>query len=398
MRYRVPMYYSGFGCIGAECEDTCCRGWQIGIDEASYDYYRQVPGAFGRRLRENIRPEERTFSLNGRNCAFLNQEGLCDIYRELGKDKLCRTCRTYPRHMEDYGELREVMLSLSCPEAARVILGDDSQGASRLIEKKIRERSERERSQDPDPELLACLLEARKTMLCLLKDRSVGIYERMAMILSYAHDLQHHMDRIRKSEDPHPALRRRYWFRRLSKRYLSQRAAVQFVNRLEPFRNQGKERQNRISAWMREAQELEPVISRWDKKQGRICTGLYHRYSGEAYRKLERTFEEEAMALEQEWENLFWYFIYTYLLGACYDEDLYSKVKFAVFSVMIIREWCLFQYRKTGRIRREELTAAAYRYSREVENSDQNLETLEQLFRENPLFRLKSMLTVLVGA
>jgi len=405
MRYRIPMYYSGFACTGAECEDTCCRGWRIGIDEGSYDYYRQVPGAFGRRLRQNIQTGtaignsvERTFALNGRDCAFLNREGLCDIYTELGKDKLCHTCRTYPRHMEDYGELREMMLSLSCPEAARLILEDDFQGACRLVEKEMGERSESERSQDPDSELLACIFEARQTMICLMKDRSVGIYERMAMILSYAHDLQYHMNRIRESDYSHPALRRSHWFKRLSKRYLSQRAAAQFADRLEPFHSRGKERQNRISAWMRELQELEPVLSQWEKKQGSICTSLYHRNSGEEYRKLEREFEAKSMALEQEWENLFLYFIYTYLLGACYDEDLYSKVKFAVFSVMVIREWCLFRYRKTGSIGIEDLAAAAYRYSREVENSDKNLETLERLFRENPLFRLKSMLVVLAGA
>ena len=405
MRYRIPMYYSGFACTGAECEDTCCRGWQIGIDETSYAYYRQVPGAFGRRLRQNIQPGdtggnggERTFALNGRDCAFLNQEGLCDIYTELGKERLCRTCRTYPRHMEDYGELREVMLSLSCPEAARLILEDDSRGACRIVEQKTGKRSQYERSRDPDPELLSCMLEARRTIICLIKNRSVGIRDRMAMALSYAHDLQYHLNRIRQSGHLHPEMRRRRVIRRLSKRYLSGGAPARFVNHLEPFRGRGKERENRMAAWMRELQTLEPVLSQWEKKQGSICTGLYHRKSREAYRELEHAFEKEAAVLEQEWENLFLYFSYTYLLGACYDEDLYSKVKFAVFSVMVIREWCLFQYQKTGAVSKEKLVDAAYRYSREVENSDENLETLEALFRENPLFRLNSMLVVLAGA
>lgn len=405
MRYRIPAYYYGFACTGAGCEDTCCRGWRIGIDDASYNYYRQVPGEFGRRLRQNIQADAgngqnggRSFVLHGRDCAFLNEEGLCDIYRELGKDRLCRTCRTYPRHMEDYGELREIMLSLSCPEAARLILEDDSRGAGRLVERETGERSEKERSQDPDPELLSCLMEARETIVSLIQDRSEGIYERMAMVLSYAHDLQYHMNRIRESGYSHPEKRRRHWFRRLSKRYLSSRAAAQFSDRLEPFRGREKERLSRISAWMRELQSLEPVLGQWEKKQGSICTGLYHKHSGEEYQRLERSFEAEAMELEQQWENLFLYFIHTELLGACYDEDLYSKVKFAVFSVLVIREWCLFRYYRTGHIDSQELAAAAYRYSRQVENSDANLETLEGLLRENPLFRLKSMLVVLVGA
>ena len=35
---------------------------------------------------------------------------------------MCRTCRIYPRHQESYGDLAEVSLSLSCPEAARLVL------------------------------------------------------------------------------------------------------------------------------------------------------------------------------------------------------------------------------------------------------------------------------------
>ena len=397
MKYRVPAYYSDFACLGAECEDTCCRGWQIGIDEKSYDYYKKVPGAFGKRLRQEMEHDSRTFRLNGRDCAFLDQEGLCDIYRELGKDKLCQTCRTYPRHMEDYGEIREMMLSLSCPEAARLILQDTTQGTWHVNEKPSEPRSKEDRDMDPDPVWLACMTEARHTIVCLVKDRSIDFYERLAMILSYAHDVQYHLYRLLGSGYPHQGERMIRWVKRLSRRYLSRNAAARFSARLEPFQNRGRERQIRMTAWMRQLQELEPVISRWEKKQGSICTTLYHRLSLEEYRQLERAFEREAGLLEQEWENLFLYFINTYLLGASYDENLYSKVKLAVVSCMTIREWCMFRYRKTGKFGFGDLVAAAYRYSREIENSDANLETLEEQFQKNPLFRLKSMLTVLAG-
>ena len=48
-------------------------------------------------------------------------------------------------------------------------------------------------------------------------------------------------------------------------------------------------------------------------------------------------------------------------------------------------------------IREEDLVAAAYRYSRQVENSDENLERLEHLLADSPLYSLSSMLTVLCG-
>ena len=33
MDYLYPDYYRDFHCIASACEDTCCAGWQIAIDE-----------------------------------------------------------------------------------------------------------------------------------------------------------------------------------------------------------------------------------------------------------------------------------------------------------------------------------------------------------------------------
>lgn len=67
-------------------------------------------------------------------------------------------------------------------------------------------------------------------------------------------------------------------------------------------------------------------------------------------------------------------------------------MKLAVFGTRIIREWCLFRYGTSGKINREELAGAAYRYSREVENCDENLDLLEEELGQNPLFGLEEML------
>lgn len=397
MKYRIPEYYEEFSCIGGACEDTCCRGWRIPVDEKSYDSYCRENGAFGERLRRGIDPRNRCFVLNRRTCTFLNENGLCDIYQELGRDRLCKACSRYPRHMEDYGEVRELMLSLSCPEAARVILRSDWQGHWKVKLGEPDERSMEERRQDPNPVLLSCMEEARHTIVCLVKNRSVDFYERLAMAVSYAHDVQFHLNRILGSDYPHPAERMRRWVKRISGRYLMPKAAARFEERLEAYHGRANERQIRMTAWMRLLQELEPVLHQWDRKQGAVCTSLYHRRTPEEYAALEHAFARQARFLEQEWENLFLYFIYTYLLGACYDEDLYGKVKLAVVSTMVIREWCLFRYGKTGTLEQSDLVAAAYRYAREVENSDANLDFMETQLAENPVFRLHSMLTVLVG-
>lgn len=422
MKYHIPYHYKSFVCLGGECPDTCCGGWRIPIDDESFRRYRKVTGSFGERLRRGMDPLTRSFRLKGRYCSFLNEKGLCDIFRELGKDGLCKACRDYPRHREDYGKLQEFMLSMSCPEAARLILEDETQGAgyayiprhphddaaekykgnnrdNHLSTGKIPGRKKRQNEEDREEEqMLAWLLELRETLVCLIKNRSVDFDQRLAMILAFGHDFQRRWDEIRQERDGLQALKARRLLRRLTKRYLSEHAAAEFAGKLAHCQNRSVERMIRISAWMRRLQAFEPVLESWSRKQEIVCRALYHKETPASYELLQKEFCREAADFEQEWENLVLYYLRTYLLGALYDDDVYGKIKMAVFSYAVIREWCLFRYRVTGTVSIEELTAACYRYSREIENSDENLNELEQMLGENPLFYLESMLTVVCGA
>ncbi len=400
MKYRVPYYYSKFTCAAADCADTCCGGWQIGIDDDSMQIYLHTSGAFAKRLVEGINFAAKSFRLKNRYCTFLSPEGLCDIYKELGKEKLCKACRRYPRHMEDYGDLREYMLSLSCPEAAHVILGDEFQGASREVVRKKGKRDGGAGSINKDGAPWgdrAWLEDARHTMACIVKDRSIGWEQRLAMVAAYAHDLQRHWDRIRGGGETYEKQTRamEQAAGAMTGRYLGPSAPARFAGKLKPYENRGVEHLARIAAWMREAEGLEPVLDHWQGKQAAVCTALYHRQDAGQYLRTEKEFAKEALSLEQEWENLVLYFLWTYVLGAIYDGDFYGKVKLALFGYVVIREWCLFRFVRTGHVTREDLAAASYRYSRQVENSDQNLGILEDKFLQSPLFTLKSILIVL---
>ena len=57
-----------------------------------------------------------------KRCAFLNDCNLCEIYANLGEKSLCKTCRLYPRHVEEFEDVREITLSVSCPEVARILM------------------------------------------------------------------------------------------------------------------------------------------------------------------------------------------------------------------------------------------------------------------------------------
>ncbi len=395
MEYGIQKCLDGFICIGAECEDTCCKGWKIGIDKDSYRAYRREKGAFGYRLFWGIDHRNRCFRLKGSACVFLNREGFCDIYKEMGRKGMCRECREYPRHVEDYGVRREAMLSLSCPEAARVILGDEEQGAWKTW---IRGKNQ-EDGKGEERELLEALGEIRKAMVCLIKDRSVEWGQRVAMVLALCHDFQNHWNEEQERDCKECCACKGkgaiWWAKKISKRYLKRGAAERFAKRHYAFEGKPAERMIRIGAWMRLMEGMEPVLPGWGEKLRQMCRELYHDLDVGEYEAQRKKFEEKARLPEREWENLAIYFVNTYVLGAMYDGDVYGKGRLTVFSLTVIREWCLFLYGRRGRCSREELVKAAYEYSRQVENSDKNLEFLEGQFEKNRLFGLKEMMAVL---
>ena len=126
MKYHKPAFFDQFKCIGSACTDTCCAGWEIEVDETTAEGYLTEKGAFGDRLRREIgsEPGEYFFKLKNNRCPFLNKENLCDIFINLGEDRLCDICREHPRFYNWFGDYTEVGLGLCCEEAERLLFSD----------------------------------------------------------------------------------------------------------------------------------------------------------------------------------------------------------------------------------------------------------------------------------
>ena len=120
---RVPTYFNEFACIGGACEDNCCIGWEVDIDDESLEVYNSVGGEFGDRLRRYMN-DENSFTLKNNRCPFLNDKNLCDIFINLGEDRLCDICREHPRFYNWFGDYTEVGLGLCCEEAERLLFSD----------------------------------------------------------------------------------------------------------------------------------------------------------------------------------------------------------------------------------------------------------------------------------
>ena len=72
----VPDFYPEFHCIASACRHSCCVGWEVDVDPETLARYRQVPGAFGRRLADQIDCQDTPhFRLDSRDKASLGLLG-----------------------------------------------------------------------------------------------------------------------------------------------------------------------------------------------------------------------------------------------------------------------------------------------------------------------------------
>jgi len=183
-----PSYFDTFRCIASACPDSCCKEWDVQVDEASAEAYRSLPGVLGDRLREVLYDEEgETYmAIQDGRCPMWRADGLCRIQAELGEEALCKTCREFPRLTHDYGDFVERGLELSCPEAARIIL---SAPPAPWISEALPGGEEPEYDMDA----MAVLKTTRKKMLSLLEEqRPMG--DILTLCLLYGYQAQSELD------------------------------------------------------------------------------------------------------------------------------------------------------------------------------------------------------------
>ena len=72
------------------------------------------------------------------------------------------------------------------------------------------------------------------------------------------------------------------------------------------------------------------------------------------------------------------FFAYSYFCGAVYDDMVCSKMELALFSVRWIQEILLARWLENGKtLSMHDVEELSWRYAREVEHSDDNLNALE---------------------
>ncbi len=132
LSYRTPAAFADFSCLGADCDDTCCRDWQVKLDRTHYELLQRAieeDKSEQALSAENILVN--TSSVSGDHdyafvrmrddgfCSMLDKKGLCRIQCLYGMDTLGDVCTMFPRVISRSGEVIELSGSLSCPEVVR---------------------------------------------------------------------------------------------------------------------------------------------------------------------------------------------------------------------------------------------------------------------------------------
>lgn len=331
MKIFKPAYFDSFRCIADSCPDSCCKEWEVEVDDCSARLYRSLSGSLGDRLRSVLRDDPQWGTVmaieNGR-CPMWREDGLCRIQAELGHDALCKTCRDFPRLCHDYGTFQEWGLELSCPEAARLIL---TAPEASFLSKEVPGGDDA----DYDEDAMFTLLQTRITALDILSDSKYTIPQALTLLLYYGYHVQALLD----GAD------------------IPDFNTVSILANAQDFAVPGGE-QTLVDFF----KNLEILTTEWLE---RLTQPLSPTPWTEKFRNLAR------------------YFVERYWLQAVSDCDLVSRVKLTVVSCILVR------------LLGGDLIQTAQLYSKEIENSTENMDAILDAAYSHPALTDRQLLGML---
>lgn len=196
-KIRIPTYLKDFRCVGSPCEDNCCIGWDVDFDKKSYQKYAKIKdGELGKLFSAcvHLNPDAYSDEIDyaavklrkDKVCPFLNGEHLCRIQERFGEGYLSNVCATYPRYTNIVNGIYEQSATVSCPEAARLILKNPRGIVFEMSEERSDVRHiityEADTKGKSSPLRVRYLLELRACSLRILQNRHMPLQERILLL------------------------------------------------------------------------------------------------------------------------------------------------------------------------------------------------------------------------
>ena len=276
MILTFPTFYRDFKCIADRCTDSCCIGWEIDIDSATYDKYRLMPDDFQKNIAVCDGVAHFVLTKDER-CPFIQKDGLCKIILEYSEDMLCDICREHPRFYEWYGNYKDAGVGLCCEEAIRLLLESEKPLEYETVETQ-------EISDDDTPgDICKSVFELRKSLFSIINDRRLTLFERIEKCFS----------KIGVKDVAAPCS---------------------------------------ADAFLAECVEIAKEMSPFDELWGKYILSLEALDFQEVKEHLNKALSEN----EIRYEKSLSYFVFRHFIKACFDGDLLAHFKLAV--IMLIFE------------------------------------------------------------
>ena len=275
MILTFPTFYRDFKCIANRCTDSCCIGWEIDIDSATYDKYRLMPESFQKNIAVCDGVAHFVLTQDER-CPFLQKDGLCKIILEHSEDMLCDICREHPRFYEWYGNYKDAGVGLCCEEAVRLLLESEKPLEYESVETQ-------EISDDDTPEdICKSVFELRKSLFSIINDRSLTLSDRIE----------------------------RCFLKIGAKDVIAPCSADEF-----------------FAECVEIAKEMSPFDELWEKYILRLEALDFQ----EVKERINKALSENQIRYEKSLS----YFVFRHFIKACFDGDLLSHFKFAVIMTIL---------------------------------------------------------------
>lgn len=281
MIVKYPVYYKDFKCIADRCPDTCCSGWQIVVDEKTAEFYNNLNTDFGFKIQSLMYKDDEgdiVFRNINNRCPFLDDSNLCDIYKKIGEDSLCNTCKKFPRFSTFFGGLEERGLSLSCPVAAEMIVNNSNLELLQEVNDLFPDIN------DIDADLYLSLASARNRILNYISSDKVTA-EMMSNLLSYGKAIQ--------------SLAENQMYEQMGALQISNCDKLNFTI------------------------DFDSLFSSFE-------------YLTQEGKTLFNSFNSNIEINNDKLNNILNYYIYRYFLKSVYDMNIFAYVAFSVFSVFSI--------------------------------------------------------------
>ena len=397
MKVMTPHYYT----------DTCCAGWDVDVDKNSYKYYKTVKGAFGKRLKSVMVPSqdgECTFTLKeGGRCPFLNDDNLCDLYIELGEDKLCETCAEFPRFINDYGNIREIGIAPSCKTAGELMFSYKDE----LTFDTVEDNSLTLEPNDIDAYTYMHLRQARIVAFGIISDRDISIFERLMLYLNYAKRIQKHLDAER--DELIAGVAKRFCGPDYREKLLDKLKSRDTVlpdklqdgdivkSKPEVHKSYGTRLIKGLRHFFDDFKGMEVINPDWNIHVARVRQFLDGLADDSELVAAMKDYHAGSEAFAYEYEQLAMYYVYRYMLDAVNDYDVLLKAKNAVIGILAVDIMAAANHASGCMPDFTMRVDIAHLYSRQFEHSYYNYEVYREYFGTKRCYSYEFLMDALVS-